>query len=81
MRGCQLRINLHVQVQPTCAGLRRQQPAHAFQQRPQRLRYRLQPQCVGLQPRVVKDVVKDLPEHLRRILDHAKDAFLLCIQR
>jgi hypothetical protein len=29
------------------------------------------------QPRVVEDVVEDLPQHLRRILDHAEDALLL----
>jgi hypothetical protein len=77
----QLRIDLHVQRQATCTGLGRQQAAHAFQQRPQRLRHRLQAQCVGFQPRVVEDVVEDLPQHLRRILDHAKDALLLGVQR
>jgi hypothetical protein len=47
VRRRQLRIDLHVQRQPTCTGLGRQQAAHAFQQRPQRLRHRLQAQCVA----------------------------------
>ena len=77
----QLGIDLHVQRQATRAGLRGQQAAHAFQQGPQRLRHRLQAQCTCFQPRVVEDVVEDLPQHLRRILDHAEDALLLAVQR
>ncbi len=46
----QLRVNLHVQRQPTCTGLCGEQAAHALQQRPQRLRHRLKAQCASLQP-------------------------------
>ncbi|MNS94673.1 hypothetical protein D3C72_1288980 [compost metagenome] len=54
---------------------------HPLQQGPHRQRYRLQPQRARFHPRIVEDVVQDLPQHLRGVFDHAEDTLLFGVQR